>query len=301
MTAVQYSCPKSVKACALRMTFLEPSGLTQDPLTPERTVQGSGFVELALNPDYESPSEVVVRNPGSTVAVIHKDFDVLKGFEVSLKLCGINLVTALLGWTGFTSYDEATDTTSVNGWALNDDLGRPCVVQPAMLEVWSKNVADTGTTVDGCERWVHWVLPWTHDWTLASSITFGTGPVEIELSGYARANPWWFPAFPGTDFPSYDADGLPTGPAPTVLPPEVVTPDEWTLTDWATIRDSGPLAWKLVSALPAPLDDCTLIPGQGPLCNPSADIVPALDDGFVIGDQIPSPPFSAPAEVLPWL
>ena len=144
MTAVQYSCPKSVKACALRMTFLEPSGLTQDPLTPERTVQGSGFVELALNPDYESPSEVVVRNPGSTVAVIHKDFDVLKGFEVSLKLCGINLVTALLGWTGFTSYDEATDTTSVNGWALNDDLGRPCVVQPAMLEVWSKNVADTG-------------------------------------------------------------------------------------------------------------------------------------------------------------
>lgn len=296
MPTVNYYCPKSVKACALRVTRLLPSGVPEDPLTVGRTWQGSGFMELSLNPDYEDSSETVIRNPGGNVAIIHKDFDVLKGFEVNLKLCGLPVAIGLLGWNPLLTYDEGTDVVDINGWALNDDLGEPCL-PPSMLEVWSKNVGEIPGLTD-CGRWIHWVLPWTHDWTLKSSITFSADAVEIELGGYARSNPWWFPAFPGSDFASYGVTGLPTGPPPTILPSEVTTPDPWTLTDWQTIRDSGPLAYKGVTSLPEPLDDCTTIPSSD---DPCASQIGFRDGPFDPDGSglVPSPPYYAES-LFPW-
>lgn len=246
-------CPKSVKACAVRFTRLQPNGLPYSPLTSNRSIQGSGFAELLLSPDYDEGDTLEVRSPGGELAVMHREFDALRGFEVSLKLCGFSLLAEAIGVNLLV--DDAGD---VPGMALADTLSDGCL-DPWMVEVWSKN-ATRSTDVEDCARWVHWVLPFTSHWRLASDLAFTSGALEWEISGYARQSEWWFPAYPGPTFPSYDPmSGFPEGPAPQTLPLDVPA-DEWSLDDWATIRQSGPLAWKCVSALPSPLDDCAYMP-----------------------------------------
>jgi hypothetical protein len=247
-------CPKSVKACAVRLTRLQDSGLPYGPLTPDRTVQGSGFAELTLSPDYEAGEKVDVRSPGGELAVIHRDFDALRGFDVSLRLCGLPLMLDAIGLNPL----GEPGTTARPGFALSDSLAEP-LCEPFMLELWSRN-ATPPEGVDDCARWIHWVLPYTSHWTLSSDLSFTAGALEVEISGYARQNEWWWPAFPGPTFPAYNyTSGLPEDPAPGWLP-SGVTADEWTLDDLNTIRASGPLAWRCVSALPEPLDDCDYVP-----------------------------------------
>jgi hypothetical protein len=155
--------------------------------------------------------------------------------------------------------DDAADDDDVVGMALADTLGDPCN-DPWMVEVWSKNVDASCTDGLSTSQWVHWVLPYTSHWTLQSDLRFDSDALEWEIGGYARRNEWWFPAFPDVNFPSYDyGSQLPEDPAPGSLPVGV-EPDEWTLDDLDTIRASGPLAWRCVSTLPEPLNDCVYLP-----------------------------------------
>jgi hypothetical protein len=291
-----YCCPKSVKACALRVTRLRNEGLPEDPLEISRTVQGSGFAELTLNPDYETGEQVQVRSPGGDLAVLHRDFDSLLGFEVTLRVCGIPLMLPLLLGMGVENIMWDTEFGGdVAGFALPDTIADACPPYPVMVEVWSKNVAATGA-LDDCSRWIHWVLPYTDHWTLSSNLSFSSGALEWEVSGYARRNEWWWPAFPGPTFPGY-IGGVPLGAPPTVLPPEVTVPDPWTEFDVETIRASGPLAWKCVDALPEPLDDCAVIPGD----NPCGQQVVFADGPFTAGGDglLTDPPYDP--GWLPWL
>lgn len=246
-------CPKSVKACAVRFTRLQPSGLPYGPLTPNRTIQGVGFAELNLSPDYEEGTKFDVRSPGGNLAIMHRDFDALRGFEVTIRLCGFTLIADALGLNHLVSGDD------VVGSAFMDGIGDPCR-EPWMVEVWSKNADATCTDGMSTSLWVHWLLPYTSNWTLQSDLSFNADALEWEMSGYARQNEWWFPAFPDATFPAYDyTSDLPEDPAPGLLP-SGVTADEWTLDDQEVIRQSGPLAWKCVSQLPEPLDDCAYLP-----------------------------------------
>lgn len=251
-----YCCPKSVKACAVRFTRLQANGLPYDPLVSGRTVQGSGFAELSLSPDYVEGSSFEVRSPGGNLAVLHKDFDALRGFEVTLRLCGFTLIAETLG------LNLLVDGNNRPGAALKDTLGDPCL-DPWMVEVWSKNVGASCTDGMSESQWVHWLLPYTSHWTLGSDLRFDSDALEWEISGYARKNDWWFPAFPDDTFPAYNSTtGFPEDPAPPSLP-FGVTADEWSLSDQETIRESGPLAWKCVLSLPEPLDDCAYMPCPG--------------------------------------
>jgi hypothetical protein len=160
---------------------------------------------------------------------------------------------------GLFDFDEITNDVNVHGAALRDGVARPCTDAPLAIEVWSKNIGDPcpdGTIA--AYPWIHWVLPLTDGWILSSNLTFNLGALEIEVKGRAVANPWWYPSFPGVSFGSYAGD-FPSGPPPTLLPPGA-TADEWTIGDWQQIRSSGPLGWRGVATLPAPLNDCALLP-----------------------------------------
>ena len=266
-----------------------------NPLNQTRTIQGSGFAELTLSPDYEEGEKVDVRSPGGELAVIHRDFDALRGFDVSLRLCGLPLMLDVLGLNPLVDPQSPNpEVPLISGFALTDSLAHP-TCDPWMLELWSRNAASPNG-IDDCPRWIHWVLPYTSHWTLSSDLSFTTGALEVEISGYARQNEWWWPAFPGAEFPSY-VGNVPVGPAPPVLPPEVTAADEWTLLDVETIRMSGPLAWKCVSALPGPLNDCVTIPGQ----DPCAAQVQFTDGPFTAGGDglLTDPPYST--GFAPWL
>jgi hypothetical protein len=255
-------CPKSIKACAMRITRQNECDIALDPLVPNSRIQSAGFMELNLSPDVESGEDITTKNGCGDICIRDKDCDRLKGFEVELKLCGVPLpVIEML--TGATLLSD--DQGNFTGAVMRESKDAACEPSKA-LEFWSKN-ADKGVcSVDGTTQnlYIHWVLPRVINWEISGGLNFTTGPLEITLMGYAENNPLWFPSYPGVDFPSYvpgggDPTSVPTGGPPPILPPGVVA-DPWTLTDQAAIQAGGPLAWKCVGALPDPIDDCGYVP-----------------------------------------
>lgn len=122
-----FCCPKSIRACALRLTRLNASGVPLNPLTPQSRIQTSGFVELNLTPRYESGGTEIVRDPGGDVRIVDTDFDVLLGMEVRLRLCAVNPVVLEM----LTGLDLLSESASV----LNDSRRFACQ-DPVMVEVW---------------------------------------------------------------------------------------------------------------------------------------------------------------------
>lgn len=255
-------CPKSIKACALRITRLNADGVPLDPLTPNSRIQTAGFVSLSLSPDVESGDSLEIANKCGDICITDRGCDRLKGFSLELKLCGIPLPVLEMLTDATLLSDENGDFT---GAAIRESKSKFCS-DPVMLELWTKNVERGSCGVDGVPTnlWVHWLLPKTIKWTLTGSVEFSNGPTEFTLSGYAENNPNFYPSFPGPTFASYvpgggDPAGYPTGDPPPVLPSDV-SADPWTLADQAAIQGAGGLAWKCVSALPTPIDDCSYVP-----------------------------------------
>jgi len=255
-------CPKSIKACAMRITRNNECDVALDPLVPNSRIQSSGFMEINLSPDVESGEDITTKNACGDICIRDKDCDRLKGFEVELKLCGVELpVIEML--TGATLLSDGNGGFA--GAVMRESKSAACENSKS-LEFWSKN-ADKGTcTVDGVvqNQYIHWVLPRSINWEISGGLNFTTAALEITLSGYAENNPLWFPSYAGSTFPSYvpgggDPDGVPTGTPGPVLPPGV-TADGWTLADQSAIQAGGPLAWKCVNDLPAPLSSCAYVP-----------------------------------------
>lgn len=250
-------------------------------------VQSAAFAELSLNPDMVAGSERLVRTPGGNVAVVDTDPAVLKGFELTLKLCGMPLEFMVLMaveslWSGEVDPD-------IIGGVLRNEMTEPCAL-PFMLELWSKNAAaqDCGDGVTDPCRFVQWVLPLTARWEFSGALGFDRGPLEITLKGYATANDRWYPSFPSAEFPSY-VNGAPIGPAPQAIPAGIL-PDEWELSDMESIRAGGPLGWRCVTALPTPLDECGFVE---PGCSDS------FTSAFSGSGLLATPPYDPVANWIP--
>lgn len=251
-------CPKSIKACALRITRQNECDIALDPLVANSRIQTAGFMEMNLSPDVESGEDITTKNACGDICIRDKDCDRLKGFEVELKLCGIPL-TVIEMLTGATLLSDGVG--GFNGAVMRESKDAACE-NSKMIELWSKNADKGQCTVDGTSQnlYIHWVLPRTINWEISGGLNFTNGPLEITLTGYAENNPLWFPSYADSVFPSYvpgggDPTSVPTGAPGPVLPPDV-TADPWTLADQAAIQAGGPLAWRCVAALPTPIDDC---------------------------------------------
>lgn len=253
-------CPSSIKACALRITRQNECDVALDPLTPNSRIATSGFMELNLSPDVESGNDITTKNACGDICIRDKDCSRLKGFDVELKLCGIPLpVIEML--TGATLLSDGAGGFS--GAVMRESKAAACE-NSKMIEVWSKNAAKV-CSVDGAVEnlYIQWVLPLTIDWEISGGLNFTMNALEVVLKGYAQNNPLWFPSYPGSTFPAWtpgggDPTGTPSAAAPAILPPGVDA-DPWTLTDQAAVQAGGPLAWKCVSALPTPIDNCNYV------------------------------------------
>jgi len=257
-------CPKSIKACALRITRQLECGTPVDPLTPNSRIQTAGFMELNLSPDIESGEDITTKNGCGDICIRDKDCDRLKGFDLELKLCGVPLpvIEMLLGAS---LLDDGAG--GFKGGVLPESKDSSCEL-PKQLDFWSKN-ADKGVcSVDGVTNnlYIQWTLPLARNWQLSGALNFSNGALEVTLSGYAENNPLWFPAFPADGFPGYvpgsgDPSGTPSGAPQTPFEnPTGVTVDTWTLADQIEIQNGGPIAWQCVGSLPSPIDDCAYAP-----------------------------------------
>jgi len=257
-------CPQSIKGCAIRFTRESECYIALDPLTPNSRIQMAAFTSLSLSPDLEDGSDITVTNACGDVCIRDKDCDRLKGFDVTLTLCGVPL-PALEMFLNATLLEDPTVTGDFRGAVLPESKSAGCP-DPLSVEVWSRNADPAVCNPDGSQGavYVQWLLPRVSNLQISGDITFENEALTLELSGYAENNPQWFPSFPDATFPSYDPGGgdptgVPTGAPPPILPAGV-TADPWTLADQAAIQAGGPMAWVCVSALPAPIDDCDYVP-----------------------------------------
>lgn len=252
-------CPKSIKACALRITRQDACDRAIDPTTPNSRLLTAGFADLTLSPDVEAGEDITTKNACGDICIRDKDRDRLKGFNATLMLCGVPL-TVIEMLTGAQLLPDAEG--NIVGGALRDAK----TYEPdgsLMVELWSKNNV-RNCTAEANNLYIQWLLPRSTNWEISGDLSFSNGPLEVELSGYVENNPNWLPSFPGEDFPSYvpgggDPSGVPSGPPPTILP-WGVDADPWTLEHQEAIQGGGPLAWISVGALPAPISDCQYMP-----------------------------------------
>lgn len=252
---MEVCCPKSVKALALLVTRNDECDRSVDPLTPNSRILTSGFMELTLSPDIEDGEEILSKNGSGEICTHYRDQPRLKGYEVELKLCGVPmaLVEMLTGSTLLTD----DDGNVVGG--VSRESKRTSEPYSKGLELWSLN-ADKSCSTANNNVYIRWLLPKSTNWEISGDLTFGLAELEVTLKGYAENNPEWVPSFPGADFPSWE-DGVPDGVAPPVLPTGIVA-DDWTLDDQEAIQAGGPLAWKCVGTLPAPLAACDYAPSD---------------------------------------
>jgi len=265
--ATTICCPKSIKACALRITRQNECDVALGPLVPNSRIETAGFMTLSLSPDVEAGEDITTKNACGDICIRDKDCDRLKGFDLELTLCGVppHVIEMLTGGTLLLD-----GSGNVKGLAMRESKDAVCLDSLA-LEFWSKN-ADKGVcSIDGLTQnlWVHWVLPRTINWEISGGLEFSTGPLEIVLSGYAENNPLWWPSFPdGLVFPGYtdpaDPTSVPTAAIPgdqLQLPPCTQTyPDPWTLADQSAVQAGGPMAWSCVPQLPPCVNDCAYVP-----------------------------------------
>jgi hypothetical protein len=269
---VAICCPKSIKACALRITRLGRSNAPLDPLTPNSRIQTAGFMQMTLNPDIETGERTDIASQCGTTCITHNDCDEVRGFDVELKLCGVPL-TVLEMLTGTTLLADAEG--NFLGGAIREGRSEQCS-DAKMIELWTKNADKGSCDVDGVPTnlWIHWVFPRTTKWEISGSLDFSNGPLEFTLSAYAENNPNFYPSFPGPAFESYvpgggDPAGLPAGAPPPVLPDGILA-DPWTTDDRDVIQESGPIAWKCVDSLPSPISDCDYMPYESTACDPDS-------------------------------
>lgn len=254
-------CPKSIKACALRITRQDDCDRAIDPLAPNSRIQTAGFMELNLSPDMEGGMDITTKNACGDICIRDKDCDRLKGFDAELKLCGMPLavIEMLIG-----AELLADDNGDFVGAVMRESKNTPCEDSKG-LEFWSKNAAKSCSTGSN-NLYIHWVLPRTINWELSGGLNFTNAALEVTIKGYAQNNTDWVPSMPGPAFPSYvpgggDPASTPSGAAGPVLPGGLEA-DPWSLSDQTAIRKGGPLAWRCVGTLPTPLNDCGYLPSS---------------------------------------
>ena len=258
-----YSCPQSIRGCAVRITRLNMCGVPLDPLTPNSRIQFAAFTELGLKPDVSKGADITIKNACGQICIRDKDCPRLLGFDATFMLCGVPLPALEMLLDAILLH--ATTPGDFKGAVLRNSKVGDCP-DPKMVEIWSKNANrdQCGIGGTGAAVYTQFLAAHTKNWEVNGDFKFSYDkPLEITLDGYVENNPNWFPSWPSASFPSYvpgggDPAGVPTGPPGPVLP-NFITADTWTTGDQTAIQGAGPIAWQSVGALPSPLEDCAYV------------------------------------------
>lgn len=135
-------CPKPIKGVALRLTRNDVCDVPLAANVANSRIQTSGFVRLAMTPDYDEGDEITLRNANGDLCLHESPDPVLRGMTLELQLCGVPypVLEMLAG------YDAL-----VNANADIIGLAAPIALRntnrnSATLEVWQRNAGSICTT-----------------------------------------------------------------------------------------------------------------------------------------------------------
>ncbi len=219
-----FCCPKSIKACRIRVTRNDECGAALvHSQNPNSRITTKGFVSLTMSPDTEDGEEILVKDGCGDICIHDIDCSRIKGFELTLMLCGIPvpMIGLLLNSQMF------LDGTVPRGFMMPDVNDVDCDGS-RQVEIWAKNAEKGKCATDEAWPWFQWLIPKSINWVLSGDIGFANdNAVELELEGYAESNPNWTPSVPG----------------------EWILPD-----DQAVVQNGGPVGGICTNTLPDSID-----------------------------------------------
>lgn len=225
-------CPKPVRGIALRVTELDSCGVPTTEATANTRFAGKGFVSLAMSPNIEDGDEITIKDASGDICISDIDCDRVRGYDVTLSLCGIplTLLELILGM------DLIVDGPDTIGAVVPDLNTNTACNSSVALEVWSRNADDDACSGSNPCPYVQFLLPKVSKWSLTNDVTFeNASAVSFELSGFAENN-----AAITTDV-GYS------------------TESPWTAGEITQFQAGGPFGFKCTDTLPT-LDDCGYLP-----------------------------------------
>lgn len=122
--------------------------------TGSMVVVSKGFVQVAMEPQYEDGEEFFERTADGTVCVNQKDDPVLKRFQLTIDFCEVN--TTMFAF--MTSARELTASAAgVTGFGFAFAEGQP--TNRYSLEVWQKVAGSGACDASGAQQYIYNAWP----------------------------------------------------------------------------------------------------------------------------------------------
>lgn len=183
-------CPKPLKACAMRVTLLDECGVPVDTTAvPNSQIVIKDFISLGFTPEIESGDEFTQRNACGDLCYSSKDCDVLKWWNISLELCGLQ--PHLEELLGISNALTAADGTIIGGTGIsssnNDNQTGNCSANVA-IEIFSQNSDNDACAGTNACPYIRYMFPLVTQWAISDGGTFTNGIPTQSFSGVAYSN-----------------------------------------------------------------------------------------------------------------
>ena len=179
MAAAHSSCATPIKGTHLRIVSVDSCGV---PVTGASglVVVSKGFVQVAMEPQYEEGEEFFERTADGTPCVNQKDDPTLKRMNLTIQLCEVNST----GTAYITSARELMSGSPTTGTGFAVAEGNP--VNRYSLEVWQEVAGSGACDAAGNQRYIY------NAWPNLGATMFGSYTIEnarstLELTSESRA------------------------------------------------------------------------------------------------------------------
>lgn len=183
-------CGGSVQTCAIRVAQLDGSGVPNPGALNLYTTDA--IMKLTATPVVTKGVDMEVVNACNSPAIVYKDMDRFKRFDLTLDLIYLDaeLENLLLG-------TEMFNTGGINLGGAAPAVAAYAGYRPGVsIEAWSKHIVNGDQ--DPTYPYIQWVFPRTY-WSMAA-VTLDNNPMPRSFTGYTSQNPNYFNG-PTNDWP----------------------------------------------------------------------------------------------------
>lgn len=176
----QLNCGASIQACALRIAVLEQDGI---PVPGAGNLyQTDTIAKLDATPVYTKGVDLEVLNGCGVPALIYKDVDRFKRYDLQLTLINLDpeIENMLVGGELFTVGGFRVGASSPQVATMERPYG-------VSLEVWSKHIV--AGIVDPTWPYIRWIFPWSM-WSVDKT-TLENAAMPRIFNGFTTQNPNW--------------------------------------------------------------------------------------------------------------
>lgn len=159
-------CATPIKGTMLRVVKEDVCGVPVTG-TPSIVVTSKGFVQVAMEPQYEDGEEFFERTADGTPCVNQKDAPTLKRMQLTVDFCNVDPIAAQV-IAGFRLFDTVTPPVTGTGFSVAE--GNP--IARFSLEVWQQVAGSGACDASGVQRYIY------NAWPNVGNVQLGSYTIE---------------------------------------------------------------------------------------------------------------------------